>query len=137
MRTPLAGLLLALSGCPTVELGDTPADIGTCQPNGGVEYFAQTIWPSYLAIATPLDTTHTCLDSSCHGHGGAAGGLGFDTANPGSLSNYRIAQVKLDCEAPMVSMLLTRPLAGIDFHGGGDLFRTTDPQYQAFLGWFQ
>jgi hypothetical protein len=31
---------------------------------------------------------------------------------------------------------LTRPLAGIDGHGGGDLFTTGSTEYTTFLGWF-
>jgi hypothetical protein len=137
MRIVLMGVLSVLSGCPSVDLGDTPSDIGACQPNGGAAYFAQTIWPSYLAIPAPLDPTHTCLDMGCHGNGSVSGGLGFDTAHPGSIDNYHVAQVALDCQVPKASWLLTKPLAGIDAHRGGDLFRTTDPQYATFLAWFQ
>jgi hypothetical protein len=125
-----------LAGCPTVELGDTPADIGVCAPVGGKAYFDATIWPQYLAIPAPLDPTHTCLDKGCHGNGSVSGGLGFDTAQPTSSSNYRIAQQELDCSVPSASRMLLKPLAGVLGHEGGDLFRMTDPEYQTFLDWF-
>ena len=38
---------------------------------------------------------------------------------------------------PIASQLLTKPLAGIDGHGGGDLFTTSDPQYTVFINWFR
>ena len=41
-------LLAALAGCPTVDLGDTPTDIGLCNPPGGVEYFQERIWPEFV-----------------------------------------------------------------------------------------
>ena len=29
---------LVFAGCPTVDLGDTPSDIGQCNPPGGEDY---------------------------------------------------------------------------------------------------
>lgn len=136
VRALLAGCALALAGCPTVDLGDTPPDIGLCNPNGGSDYFNNQIWPKYLTIANPLQPTHTCVDNGCHGHGSISGGLGFDTDNPMSPNNYRAAQGELNCGTPTASKLLTWPLAGVDQHGGGDLFKQTDPQYMTFVGWF-
>ena len=48
-RSVVAALALALvPACPTVDLGDTPADLGLCNPPGGAAYFEATIWPSYI-----------------------------------------------------------------------------------------
>jgi hypothetical protein len=131
-------LVLALAGCPTVSLGEVPPDIGLCEPAGGIDYFNSTIWPKYIAITDPLQA-HTCLDSGCHGHKSFAGGMGFDETDPTSPGNYLAAQsgARLNCGSPEISTLLTRPLAGVDGHGGGDLFRMSDPEYQTFLDWFK
>ena len=51
-------------------------------------------------------------------------------------TNFKAVQLKLDCGSPMASPLLTRPLAGIDGHGGGDLFDINDPKVEVFLAWF-
>jgi len=32
---------------------------------------------------------------------------------------------------------LTRPMSGVDQHGGGDLFNPGDPPVQVFLNWFK
>ena len=41
---------VALCGCPTVDLGDTPPDIGLCNPAGGIDYFTSTIEPEFLKV---------------------------------------------------------------------------------------
>jgi hypothetical protein len=135
-RSLLAVCALALGGCPTVSLGEVPPDIGLCNPSGGEDYFDTQIWPSYLAITDPLQA-HTCIDQGCHGHQTFSGGLGFDETDPMSPNNYRAAQGELNCATPGASKLLIWPLAGIQPHGGGDLFRTTDPEYTTFNNWFQ
>lgn len=137
IRGAFAACLLVLAGCPTVDLGDTPPDIGACAPAGGEAYFDAMIWPNYLSVKSPIDKTHTCLDRNCHGNGSFAGGMGFDTMNPTSANNYRIAQGEIECSVPTASRLLTKPLAGIEGHDGGDLFNSTDPEYQTFLNWFK
>jgi len=43
----------------------------------------------------------------------------------------------VNCGTPMASLLLTKPMAGIEGHGGGDIFPMGDPQADVFLGWFQ
>ena len=123
--------MLALAGCPTVDLGDTPADIGVCNPAQGLQYFTEQIQPKYFKIGDPVNG---CAQStSCHdqNHGLALDASGSDVAG-----NYRVSQGYLNCGDAMASELLTRPLAGIDGHGGGDLFTTGDPQYMIFLNWF-
>lgn len=124
---------VALCGCPTVDLGDTPPDIGACNPAGGVAYFTDVVEPMYLKIA---DTANGCARSSmCHA---GAHGLTLTTNPVDDLANFRVTQQYLNCGQPMASELLTKPLKGVDFHTGGDLFQdTSDPAVQAFLGWFQ
>jgi hypothetical protein len=36
----------------------------------------------------------------------------------------------------MASQLLTKPMAGVDPHGGKDIFQPGDPAIQVFLDWF-
>jgi len=124
---------VALCGCPTVDLGDTPPDIGACNPAKGSAYFVSTIEPQYLKIA---DKTNGCARSAmCHD---GAHGLTLTTNPVDDEANFRVTQQYLNCGQPMASELLTKPLKGIDFHTGGDLFQdTSDPAVQAFLGWFQ
>ncbi|HUJ57356.1 MAG TPA: hypothetical protein VLX92_02650 [Kofleriaceae bacterium] len=122
---------LALGGCPTVDLGDDPPDIGLCNPNGGLDYFHAQMWPNYLH---PQGSPADCAQSSqCHL---VAHGLELDPTMPDDV-NYRAAQAYLNCGSPAASQLLTYPLAGVDPHGGGDLFTTSDPQYMIFLNWFK
>ena len=125
--------LLALAGCPTVDLGETPPDIGLCTPAKGMDYFVNSIWPMYLHPSGAKD----CAQSSgCHA---MAHGLALTTQAPiDFVANYRVAQQYLNCGTPSASELLTKPLAGIDGHGGGDLFADqNDPAVQVFLNWFK
>lgn len=125
--------VLALAGCPTVDLGDQPPDVGLCNPPGGMAYFMSDIWPKYLTIN---DSTKNCAQSGCHD---LAHGMILDPTDPVDYAkNYRVVQGYLNCGAPATSALLTKPLAGIDGHGGGDVFADmNDPAVQDFLGWFQ
>lgn len=127
--------VVGLTGCPTVDLGDTPPDIGQCAPNGGMDYFVNTLWPMYLH--PPGGGAKDCAQSTgCHQ---MAHGLALSTTAPiDYTANYRVAQQYLNCGTPAASELLTKPLAGVDGHGGGDLFpSTSDPAAQAFLDWFK
>jgi hypothetical protein len=123
--------LLLLGGCPTVDLGDTPSDIGVCNPAGGIEYFEAMIWPEYIK---PMDGTRGCSKTSCHGEGGTS--PNFRTMPVDFVVNYRVAQNFLNCGQPMMSDLLTKPMAGINAHGGGELFPPSDASVQIFLDWF-
>lgn len=129
---PIVAALLA--GCPTVDLGDTPTDIGLCNPPGGFDYFEAEIWPSFVR---PEDPTRGCTRTGgCHNEAGG-NALGFRT-NPLDMSfNYRQALLYLNCGQPGSSTLLTKPLAGIDPHGGGDLIQRGEDAETVFLGWFQ
>lgn len=126
--------VLMLFGCPTVDLGDDPPDIGLCNPMGGMAYFEAEIVPNYLKLA---DTANGCgRDGSCHNR---AHGLAFDMtpANLSSAANYRVALQYLNCGTPRQSSLLTKPLAGEDAHGGGDLIQNGSAEMTTFLMWFQ
>jgi hypothetical protein len=132
-----AALLLSLlafsAGCPTVDLGDTPSDIGLCNPAGGVEYFEAMIWPEYVK---PTDTATGCTKAGgCHNEAGG-NALGFRTQPVDNAFNYRQTQIYLNCGQPMMSDLLTNPVAGTDPHGGSDLFQPSDMRVQIFIGWF-
>lgn len=128
-------LTLTATGCPTVDLGDTPEDIGLCNPRGGLPYFQSVIWPMYVR---PTNTTSGCTKTGgCHilGDGNLLGykvGTQVDFA-----ANYRATLVHLECGAPTMSKYLTKPLAGIDGHGGMDIFQPGAPEVQLFLDWFK
>jgi hypothetical protein len=85
----------------------------------------------YLKIS---DTTNGCArNSMCHDQ---AHGLALSRTVGDDMLNYRVSQGYLNCGQPKASEFLTRPLAGIDGHGGGDLFTTGSIEYTTFLGWF-
>ena len=129
-------LALAAGGCPTVDLGDTPEDIGLCNPRGGLDYFQDVIWPRYVRDATPAPANAcTSTMGSCHVLG--AGNLLGYKVPVDYPANYRATLIHLDCGTPMMSKFLTKPLAGIDGHGGMDIFQPGAPEIQLFLDWFQ
>jgi hypothetical protein len=129
----LAGAPALLGGCPTVDLGDTPEDVGQCNPTQGEPYFEQMIWPTYIN-----NSTKSCVTSGCHESQTGQSALRFDIATPVDYqTNYRAAQVYLSCATPSSSELLTKPLAGTTAHGGGDIFPSlSDPAVVVFLAWF-
>ena len=124
--------LTLLAGCPTVDLGDTPTEIGLCNPASGVQYFQDQIWPKYIVRGA---SDGGCARAGCH----VAGGNGLDFPMPVDYPTaYKRSQLYLNCGTPAASPFLTKPLAGIDPHGGGDLFASdADPAVQVFLAWFQ
>ena|SRR5258708_305603 len=129
----LVVLVAVLAGCPAVDLGDTPSDIGTCYPAKGEAYFESTIWPSYIN-----NTKRSCVPSGgCHDQNSSSGGrLHFITMPPDLPANYRLVQPDLDCTFPTASLLYTKP-CGIDPHQGGPIFTCpSDPEAQLFLAWF-
>jgi hypothetical protein len=130
-RAASLGILL-LAGCPTVDLGDTPTEIGLCNPTGGLAYFQDQIWPAYVVRSNPA---MACSNVGCH----VAGGNGLDfPAQVDYAVSYRRTQIYLNCGNPEASQFLTKPLAGVDPHGGGDLFaNANDPAVQIFLNWFK
>jgi hypothetical protein len=130
-RAFLAFLAFLVAGCPTVDLGDTPTEVGLCNPAGGLQYFQDQIWPNFVVRGNAADS---CAKVSCH----VAGGNGLDfPAVVDYTAAYKRAQIYLNCGTPAVSLFLTKPLAGIDQHGGGDVFAAGDPAVQIFLDWFK
>ena len=97
----MAVALLALSGCPSVDLGDTPPDIGLCNPVRGQPYFDSDIWPTYLNSPDP---TKQCTQSGCHDQNGKSS-LRFMTDPVDLEANYKAAQIELDCDVPDASLL--------------------------------
>ncbi|HEU4730772.1 MAG TPA: hypothetical protein VFT22_22910 [Kofleriaceae bacterium] len=126
------GGLACLTGCPTVDLGDTPTEIGLCNPAGGLAYFQDQIWPNYVLRN---NAATSCAQNGCH----VAGGNGLDfPAQVDYPAAYRRSQLYLNCGTPEASLFLTKPLAGIDAHSGGDIFASdSDPAVQIFLAWFK
>jgi hypothetical protein len=132
----IAACVLALSGCPTVDLGDTPSDIGLCNPAKGIAYFQSDIEPKYFKLGTGVGCTKN--GTACHN--GAHGLTLTDATDPmATMANYRVSQnpLYMNCGQPGASELLTKPLAGVDGHGGGDIYQPGDPEVQTFLAWFQ
>jgi hypothetical protein len=124
--------VLLLCGCPTVDLGDDPPAVGLCNPPGGMAFFADEIVPNYLKLQ---DAATGCgRTSMCHNR---AHGAAFDLTNPTSTANYTLAKNYLNCGSPRLSPLLTKPLAGQDGHGGGDLVQPNSPEETTFLEWFE
>jgi hypothetical protein len=126
--------VLGLAGCPVVDLGDTPPDIGACNPSKGIAFFISDIEPKFLKL--PDAATGCARGSQCHDQ---SHGLTLDRTVPyDDAVNYKVTQGYLNCGQPMASQLLTKPLAGIDGHGGGDIFpNASDPAVATFLMWFQ
>jgi hypothetical protein len=125
-------LAITLCGCPTVDLGDTPPDIGLCNPSKGLAYFTSDIEPKFYKLT---DTTSGCARSSgCHDQ---SHGLTLDRTPGMDSINYKVTQAYLNCGNPFASELLTKPMAGVEGHGGGDLFTMSDPQVMTFLDWFK
>ena len=122
-----------LTGCPTVDLGDSPTDIGDCNPAGGIEYFTTQVYPNYIQ---PTNTTRGCTQSGlCHNEG-SSNLLIFRNSPRDDAFNYKAAQNFIDCGMPTNSPLLTKPVRESDPHGGGELFPMSDPSVQIFLDWF-
>lgn len=96
-------------------------------------YFVSDIQPKFLKLA---DSGGCAQTPSCHDQ---AHGLTLDRTNPvDDIANYRVTQSYLNCGSPMASRLLTKPLAGVEGHGGGDIFSTVnDAAVQTFIMWFQ
>jgi hypothetical protein len=129
------GLLAVMAGCPTVDLGDTPTDINLCNPPGGADYFRAEIYPNFIR---PTDAANGCTKAGgCHNEAGG-NALNYKTQPQDDAFNFRQTQVFLNCGAPEMSPFLTKPLAGVDPHGGGNIYMSMDDaQVQVFLGWFE
>jgi hypothetical protein len=132
----LVASLATLTGCPTVDFGETPVGVGQCRPDR--DYFRDEIWPNYLA---PTEPERSCVGQAlCHAAdtGRSALRLETDTSDPGVFDrNYEAVTRFLNCGSPEASPLLTKPMAGLDAHRGGDMFSGTDPEVDVFELWFE
>jgi hypothetical protein len=135
-KRSLACLVLALflGGCPTVDLGEDLAEPGVCHPD--ITYFKTQIWPNYLAPTASM----SCVgQAGCHAADTGRSALRLET-NPDDAAltrNYDVAIRFVNCSSPDASPLLTKPEAGIESHGGGDIFPMGDPKVALFEAWFQ
>lgn len=121
------------SGCPTLDLGEAPPDPGTCRPDP--VYYSDVIWPEFIA---PADDNLSCVSASgCHAADDGRSSFRVNTDTPVDHdANYTIVTRFLNCGSPDSSSLLTKPLGGVDSHGGGDLFSSGSNSEQVFLQWF-
>lgn len=128
----VAGALLC-GGCPTVDMGENPPSPGGCRPD--FAYYRDRVWPEYLAPANP---ELSCVAAGgCHDIADGRSTLLLDTAEPVNHDfNYQAATRFLDCSSQNLSPLLTKPLAGEEEHGGGELFDADSPQVGVLLEWF-
>ena len=63
---PAVVVAAAATGCPTVDLGDEPQDVGQCRPDR--QYFQDVIWPEFLV---PADPNRSCIGDGTGGCDGA------------------------------------------------------------------
>jgi hypothetical protein len=128
-------LAFGLGGCPTVDLGDSPEDVGLCNPAQGEAYFEASVWPMFLDDSSS-GGTRQCTKGGCHDQNGQSA-LRFKTNPIDFQANFKTTQIYLNCGSPTTSRLLEKPLTGPETHGGGDIFMTLDdPDVKVFLGWF-
>lgn len=130
--------LLSSAGCPTVDLGDVPPDPGQCRPDPG--YFRDVIWGGYLA---PADEMRSCVSQAgCHRTGDGRSALRLSVPPAGMPdavdhdANYAVVTRFLNCGSPAASSLLSKPIGGVDPHGGGDMFAAGSEPETLFLQWF-
>jgi hypothetical protein len=126
--------MFLLAGCPTVDLGDSPDEVGRCNPKKGQIYFTSTIWTNFIKHTDPQKACTRA--GGCHAQAGG-NALNFATDPLDFTMSYKQAQVYLNCGTPEASELLTKPMAGIDAHGGDDLFAPTDVEVMIFKTWFE
>ena len=127
------GTGLLLTGCPTVDLGDQPPDVGQCRPDKA--YFKDVIWPNFIA---PTDVNRSCVGKAgCHAADTGRSALRLSVNPVNYDTNYQVVTRFLNCQSPLSSSLLTKPLGGQDAHLGGDIFPSmADPAVVDFQGWF-
>ena len=132
MRAMRACLLVLVGGCQTVDLGETPTGASRCSPSP--DYFEDVIWPMYINSG---DSATSCVDAGCHNSENGKSTFRVNTAEPIDFAaNYKITTFFLNCGTPEASELLTEPLAGVESHGGGDLFAPGSEAEDIFLDWF-
>ena len=125
----------ALTGCPTVDLGESPPDPGLCRPD--VAYYRDVIWPE--VIDNP-DPARSCVaEAGCHQQANGRSALRLvtgDLSDSDHTRNYEVVTRFLNCGSPEVSSFITKPLDTVDPHGGGDLLTTASQEFDTFLMWF-
>ena len=137
LRTASAAvLLLGLTGCPTVDLGEEPPPPGLCRPDVG--YYESVIWPE---VINPAGQAFNCVsEGGCHERASGRSALRLIVANDLSAAehsqNYATVTRFLNCGTPEASTFLTKPLTGVDPHGGGDLFDPGSTPEMLFFDWF-
>lgn len=126
-------LAATASGCPTVDLGDSPPNPGTCRPDP--LYYEDVIWPEYLA---PADISQSCVaQAGCHDSLNGRSAFRVNTVEPiDHGANYQTVIRFLNCGSPGTSALFTKPVGGVDSHGGGDIFASGSNAEVVFLQWF-
>jgi hypothetical protein len=123
--------VLAGTGCPTVDLGETPVSPGSCRPDPA--YYRDVMWPEYFS---PPDDAMSCVAAAgCHRSGDGRSALRFQTDPLDQNRNYDVVTRFLNCGAPESSAALSKPMSGIDPHGGGDLFAPGSAPATTFLAW--
>ena len=130
-------LLLGLTGCPTVDLGQEPPPPGLCRPD--IAYYQDVVW---VEIIDSPDPELSCVNASgCHQRANGRSALRLITGPALTPSehtqNYEVVTRFLNCGTPGASSLLTKPISGVDPHGGGDLFGPASATEDLFCGWFQ
>ena len=130
------GLLLTLpfvAGCPTVDLGELPVSPGACRPSQ--EIFETEIWPGFIATGDPA--TSCVSEGGCHQLENGRSAFRVSVAEPIDFTaNYNVTTRFLNCGTPSASPLLTKPISGVDSHGGGDMFAPGSASESLFLEWF-
>jgi len=138
LRTAFAGVLfLGLTGCPTVDLGEEPPPPGLCRPDVG--YYQDVIWPE---VINPPSQPYNCVaESGCHERASGRSALRLIVGDPLTPTehnqNYDVVTRFLNCGTPEASTFLTKPLSGVEPHGGGDLFMPGSMPEMTFFDWFE
>ena len=131
--TGLVAASLVLAGCPTVDLGDMPTSPGACRPDPA--YFESVIWPEFIDTQDPQ--TSCVAEGACHQLENGRSAFRVATSEPIDFdSNYNVTTRFLNCGTPSASSLLSKPISGVDSHGGGDLFAPGSASEDIFLQWF-
>ena len=133
LRASLSVPLFLLAGCPTVDLGELPVSPPPCHPDP--VFFEENIWPAFIDTGNP--ETSCVAQGGCHRLDNGRSAFRVSIAEPIDYSaNYGAVTRFLNCGTPSASSLLTKPLRGIESHGGGEMFGDDDPSAQIFLDWF-
>lgn len=119
-------LLLALAGCPTVDLGDQPVAPPLCRPSLTTFREPGGIWDRAIATADPA---RSCVAmAGCHAQATGRSSLRLVFKPREQLSesewalNLDAVARFLSCATPSESPFITKPEAGTDPHLGGDLW---------------